>query len=703
MGRAAHAGGRQLSAEPVGGAQSVGDTAPLQRFLDDALGDRVAITVTPMIGGGSCEVFARRPRPSPGGCCAARRATPARRPRTTCSASSAILDAIKDEPVAIARPVVALRRRRGVRRAVLRDGAHRRVADPPVTCPSSGRRRPRPTGSALEELVDALVAIHAVDWRACGLGRPRARSGDYLPRQLTRWLAQLDSYDGRDLPAARRVAEWLDAHRPADQPRALCHGDYKLDNVLFAPEAPPHLLAVVDWEMAAIGDPLVDLAWALIFHPGPEGTMRLGMAKEPRFDLEHAARSRQPRRALRHAIGPGHDRDRLVRRVRPLEAGHRARGQLREVPPRAVRQADPRVLRGAGGSAARERRRTHRTRRRDVTRRPISNGAPDAGVAGAGRRRTDRRAARGRARRARARAGPGPHPRRRRRASGCPTCSCAAAPTRSLPRCRSPRARRRPASITAVGDGRRPCRSARGSCASPRSGWGTAPSPRSASYRADSAFPVPDGLTDAEAAGFWIPHLTGWIGLVDRGHLARRRLARRPRRGGRERDRGRAARPRPRRAGHRRRERRGTRRVLSRARRRRDARTTATVRIDAGAPRGHRWARRRRRLRPGRRFARRGRAPARWPATAGCSRSASRAANGRRSATHDLVVANTSLRRRVRRRVLARRARRHPREPRRDSSPTAGCATRCTEEVPFDDAARRRCNAWPIGPSSASS
>ena len=53
------------------------------------------------------------------------------------------------------------------------------------------------------------------------------------------------------------------------------------------PDAPPRLLAVVDWEMAAIGDPLVDLAWALIFHPGPEGTMRLGMTKEPTFDERH--------------------------------------------------------------------------------------------------------------------------------------------------------------------------------------------------------------------------------------------------------------------------------------------------------------------------------------------------------------------------------------------------------------------------------
>jgi aminoglycoside phosphotransferase (APT) family kinase protein len=126
-----------------------------------------------------------------------------------------------------------------------------------------------------------------------------------VSRQLARWLTQLDSYGGRDLPAAQRIADWLDAHRPADQPSALCHGDYKLDNVLFAPEPPPRLLAVVDWEMAAIGDPLVDLAWALIFHPGPEGTMRLGMAKEPTFDVAHLP----PRAQLidRYATRSGRD------------------------------------------------------------------------------------------------------------------------------------------------------------------------------------------------------------------------------------------------------------------------------------------------------------------------------------------------------------------------------------------------------------
>jgi aminoglycoside phosphotransferase (APT) family kinase protein len=265
-------------------SEPTADAAALERFLDEALGDRVALTVTPMTGGGSCEVFALDRGPA--------RWVLRRAPRHASSATAhdvlrefRILDAIKDEPVAIARPIVACADATvfGAPFYVME-----RIDGRPIlqSVPQAWAAAPETHGQALEELVDALVAIHAVDWQACGLG-DMAHTDDYLSRQLTRWLVQLDSYGGRDLPAALRVSDWLDEYRPDDQPSALCHGDYKLDNVLFAPVAPPRLLAVVDWEMAAIGDPLVDLAWALIFHPGPEGTMRLGMAKAPTFAVEH--------------------------------------------------------------------------------------------------------------------------------------------------------------------------------------------------------------------------------------------------------------------------------------------------------------------------------------------------------------------------------------------------------------------------------
>ena len=260
------------------------DTARLQRYLDESLGDRVAISVTPMTGGGSCEVFAVDR--------GAARWVLRRAPRHASSATAhdvlrefRILDAIKEEPVAIARPVVACADEEvfGAPFYVMD-----RIDGRPIlqSVPAGWAGAPETHGRALEELIDALVAIHAVDWQACGLA-DMAHTDDYVSRQLARWLTQLESYGGRELPAAQQIANWLGTHRPSDQPSTLCHGDYKLDNVLFAPEAPPRLLAVVDWEMAAIGDPLVDLAWALIFHPGPEGTMRLGMAKAPTFDVTH--------------------------------------------------------------------------------------------------------------------------------------------------------------------------------------------------------------------------------------------------------------------------------------------------------------------------------------------------------------------------------------------------------------------------------
>jgi aminoglycoside phosphotransferase (APT) family kinase protein len=262
------------------------DAAPLQRFLDEALSSRAPVTVTAMTGGGSCEIFAVDRGSA--------RWVLRRAPRHASSATAHdvlrefhILDAIKDQPVAIARPVVAC-----ADEAVFGSPFYvmERIDGRPIlqSVPAAWAGAPETHGRALEELIDALAAIHAVDWEACGLGDlTHGAADDYLARQITRWLTQLDSYGGRDLPAARVIAGWLDSRRPPSHALALCHGDYKLDNVLFAPEPPPRLLAVVDWEMAAIGDPLVDLAWALIFHPGPEGTMRLGLAKEPTISVAH--------------------------------------------------------------------------------------------------------------------------------------------------------------------------------------------------------------------------------------------------------------------------------------------------------------------------------------------------------------------------------------------------------------------------------
>jgi len=111
-------------------------------------------------------------------------------------------------------------------------------------------------------LMDALAGIHAFDWEHGGLdgfGKPDG----YLERQVPRWLGQLERYKSRPLPDVDEAGRWLEAHTPAMQPPGVIHGDYKLDNVMFAPRLPVELVAVVDWEQSTIGDPLVDLGWVI--------------------------------------------------------------------------------------------------------------------------------------------------------------------------------------------------------------------------------------------------------------------------------------------------------------------------------------------------------------------------------------------------------------------------------------------------------
>lgn len=115
------------------------------------------------------------------------------------------------------------------------------------------------------ELVDALVELHAVDPDSCGLGSFGKKEG-YLARQLRRWTGQMDLTLPltRELPVLRRLGEWLQANLPTSPPTTIVHGDYKLDNVMFA-RAEPRLIAILDWEMSTLGDPLADVGWMVSF------------------------------------------------------------------------------------------------------------------------------------------------------------------------------------------------------------------------------------------------------------------------------------------------------------------------------------------------------------------------------------------------------------------------------------------------------
>jgi aminoglycoside phosphotransferase (APT) family kinase protein len=127
-----------------------------------------------------------------------------------------------------------------------------------------------------EAYVDALVELAAVDWRARGLdglGKPDG----FLERQVSRWMAQLERYRVRDLPELDYVTDWLERNRPPMSAPAILHGDYSPFNVMVAPDLPPRLAAVVDWDTGTIGDPLLDIGHLLArwTDPGEEPVLQV--------------------------------------------------------------------------------------------------------------------------------------------------------------------------------------------------------------------------------------------------------------------------------------------------------------------------------------------------------------------------------------------------------------------------------------------
>jgi aminoglycoside phosphotransferase (APT) family kinase protein len=138
----------------------------------------------------------------------------------------------------------------------------------PLDTPAERRRM-------AEELIDALAEVHAVDWASCGLegyGKPTG----YLERQLRRFAGLWEHNKTREVPVLEEVTAWLAANRPESGPATIVHGDYRLGNTMFAPGAPARLVAIFDWELATIGDPLADVGYLTATYPEPgddQGTL----------------------------------------------------------------------------------------------------------------------------------------------------------------------------------------------------------------------------------------------------------------------------------------------------------------------------------------------------------------------------------------------------------------------------------------------
>jgi aminoglycoside phosphotransferase (APT) family kinase protein len=117
--------------------------------------------------------------------------------------------------------------------------------------------------------------VHAVDWRACGLegyGKPTG----YLERQLRRFTGLWEHNKTRELPRVQEVGDWLAANMPESPTATIVHGDYRLGNTMVADDAPARVIAIFDWELSTIGDPLADLGYLTVtwVEPGdPADTM----------------------------------------------------------------------------------------------------------------------------------------------------------------------------------------------------------------------------------------------------------------------------------------------------------------------------------------------------------------------------------------------------------------------------------------------
>jgi len=136
-------------------------------------------------------------------------------------------------------------------------------------------------------MVDGIAALASVDPAAVGLASFGKLDG-WIERQVPRWRKQLEGYSElagwpgpSALPGADLLGTWLDAHRPATMVAGIVHGDFHLGNVMFHHDR-PELAAIVDWELASLGDPLADLGWLLATWPGADGKTVVGpLAVQP--------------------------------------------------------------------------------------------------------------------------------------------------------------------------------------------------------------------------------------------------------------------------------------------------------------------------------------------------------------------------------------------------------------------------------------
>jgi aminoglycoside phosphotransferase (APT) family kinase protein len=115
-----------------------------------------------------------------------------------------------------------------------------------------------------QALIETLVQLHSIDYNAVGLGDFAHKPEAYLERQVRRWSEQWERSKTRELPAIDELIRRLRAAMPESPAPTVVHGDYRFGNMILAPDDPGEVVAVLDWEMSTLGDPLSDVGYVLV-------------------------------------------------------------------------------------------------------------------------------------------------------------------------------------------------------------------------------------------------------------------------------------------------------------------------------------------------------------------------------------------------------------------------------------------------------
>ena len=120
------------------------------------------------------------------------------------------------------------------------------------------------------QMIDTLALLHSYDPAELGLEN-HGKPGNYCERQISRWTTQYRLSELEEIPEMDKLIAWLEKTIPEQKSTGIVHGDYRLDNIIFEHDK-PKVLAVLDWELSTLGDPIADFAyWLMAYEMEPEG------------------------------------------------------------------------------------------------------------------------------------------------------------------------------------------------------------------------------------------------------------------------------------------------------------------------------------------------------------------------------------------------------------------------------------------------